>query len=77
MNIRRLKISILGEIKKVINDLTKSIRKIQILIDQISKNKYEYYIHLQGFNEKLIKFERLFIIDDQLHRTNTADEISK
>jgi hypothetical protein len=35
------------------------------------------YIRLQIFNDKLIEFERLFIIDDQLHRTNTADETHK
>ncbi len=59
----------LGEITKIINDLTKTIRQSQTMIDQTSKN----YIHLQGFNEKLIEFERLFLID----RTNTVDETSK
>jgi hypothetical protein len=67
----------LDEIKKISSDLTTAIQQIQTLIDQTTKNKHEYYIRLQGFNEKLIEFERLFIIDDQLHRTNTADETSK
>jgi hypothetical protein len=35
------------------------------------------YIQLQILNEKLIQFERLFIIDDQLRHMNTADETYK
>ncbi|CAF1544003.1 unnamed protein product [Rotaria sp. Silwood1] len=63
-----------NEMLQLMNDLTKIIRQIQSHIDQTSKNDY---VSLQVLNEKLIEFERLFIIDDQLRRMNTADETYK
>ncbi|UJR16475.1 hypothetical protein I4U23_003377 [Adineta vaga] len=49
------------EMAKLINDLIKSIRQIQLRIDQVAENKY---MDLQILNNKLIDFERLFIIDE-------------
>ncbi|CAF0853609.1 unnamed protein product [Rotaria sordida] len=63
-----------SEMMKIMSDLTKIIRQIQSHIDQTPKNNY---VSLQVLNEKLIEFERLFIIDDQLRRMNTADETYK
>ena len=62
---------------KVIDDLTKAIRQVQSSIDETKKNKYEYALRLQGFNEKLIQFERLFLTDEPISRTNTIDKTSK
>ncbi|CAF3458821.1 unnamed protein product [Rotaria socialis] len=63
-----------NEMTKIISQLTKVMRQIQSNIDQIPKNNY---FSFQIFNEKLIEFERLFINDDQLRRTNTADNTYK
>ncbi|CAF4789812.1 unnamed protein product [Rotaria sp. Silwood1] len=56
------------------NDLTKSIRKVQSYIDQLSKNDY---FRFQSINEKLIEFERLFLSNDHLPGMNTVDKIYK
>ncbi|CAF0987404.1 unnamed protein product [Adineta ricciae] len=50
-----------SELTKLNNDLIKAIRQVQSRIDQISKNNY---MDLQLLNNKLIEFERLFIVSD-------------
>ncbi|CAF0984827.1 unnamed protein product [Rotaria sordida] len=57
-----------------LNDLTKSIRKFQLNINQLSKNDY---IHFPSINTQLIEFERLFISNDHLPGMNTIDKIYK
>lgn len=49
--------------KNIMKDLTAIIRQNQLFIDKTIKNKSEYFIYLHELNEKLIQFERLFIID--------------
>ncbi|CAF4364129.1 unnamed protein product [Rotaria sp. Silwood2] len=57
-----------------LNDLTKSIRKFQLYIDQLPKNDY---FRFQSINEQLIEFERLFLSNDHLPGMNTIDKIYK
>ena len=61
----------IGEMTKLVDDLTKAIRQVQSSIEETKKNKYEYALRLQGFNEKLIQFERLFLSNDPISQTNT------
>lgn len=62
---------------KLVNDLTKAIEQVQSSIDETMKNKNEYTLHLHGLNEKLIQFERLFLKDEPISRTNLIDKTNR
>ncbi|CAF1663966.1 unnamed protein product, partial [Adineta ricciae] len=62
------------EFTNILNELIKSIRQVQLHIDQTSKT--DYFL-LQLLNEQLIEFERLFISKDQLYGMNSEKKIFK
>ncbi|CAF1102937.1 unnamed protein product [Adineta ricciae] len=67
----------IGESKvfmKILNELIKSIRQVQLHIDETSKT--DYFL-LQLVNEQLIEFERLFISKNQLYGMNSENKIFK
>jgi len=51
-----------NELKKFLSDLTKSMRQIQLKIDQIDKNDF---VRWSLFNAELIEFESLFLFSNQ------------